>query len=140
MHKWTPIATRRRKGYAPIWRPLDGAPMTIAEARAAFDEGRIFMAQRVRDEDFLDLVVKFAQRPQPPRGYFIPSRLPSHRTPAEAQARCRAQKGKPVGTLCGQVFTSINQASAAMGVACSSIRAAARGHQKTAGGFEWRFL
>lgn len=140
MHKWTPIATRRREGYSPKWRPLDGAPMTIAEARAAFDEGRIFMAQRVRDEESLELVIKFAQRPQPPRGYFTPSRLPSHRTPAEAQERCSVKRGRPVGTLCGQVFTSINQAAAAMGVSCSSVWAAVHGHQKTAAGFEWRFL
>lgn len=140
MHKWTPIATRRREGYSPIWRPLDGAPMTIAEARAAFDEGRVFMAQRVRDEESLELVVKIAQRPQPPRGYFTPSRLPSYRTPAEAQERCSVKRGRPVGTLCGQVFTSINQAAAAMGVSCSSVWAAVHGHQKTAAGFEWRFL
>lgn len=113
--------------------------MTIADAREAFDAGRIFMAHRLRGE-FVELVVLTARERQPARGYFTPPVLPSYRTPAEVQQRNRERLSRPVETLCGQTFASITEAAKATGIGISNIQDAIRGRQKTAAGFRWRYL
>jgi len=113
--------------------------MTIQQARKAFDEGRIYMAQRV-GPDTVDLLVKKAKKRRAARGYFSPKKVSSFRSRTETHQKIRERMGRPVTTLCGQVYASVSQAAAEVGVSTSRIRSAANGRQKTAAGFEWRFL
>ena len=62
---WTPIASRPRQSNTyelPPWKAVPGAPLTIAEAHALLDAGRIVMANR-HTAACVTLVVRPAVRP-----------------------------------------------------------------------------
>lgn len=56
---WTLIA---ESGITGLWDSVDGAVMTVAEARALLEDGLILMAQRRLGPNRMGLVVKAVSR------------------------------------------------------------------------------
>jgi hypothetical protein len=71
---WLPIAMQDLSGNgAASWRAITAAPMTIAEARRAYDAGTHEMAQR-RTGSVMHLMIIERQQKCRPRHYFAERR------------------------------------------------------------------
>jgi hypothetical protein len=74
VRRWLPIATQDLRGNGYVsWRAITDAPMTIEEARRAYDAGTHEMAQR-RVGSVMQLVIIERQQKCRPRHYFAARR------------------------------------------------------------------